>query len=53
MAQATIRMDLPAATIQGSGNGRITVEPHRWASRIELAPQAGFGRRLRALLPPM
>ena len=27
--------------IQGRGSGRITVEPHRWASRIELAPQEG------------
>ncbi|HEY7215628.1 MAG TPA: glycogen debranching N-terminal domain-containing protein [Thermoanaerobaculia bacterium] len=30
-----------ATSIQGSGGGEITVEPHRWASRVELAPQAG------------
>jgi glycogen debranching enzyme len=27
--------------VQGWGDGRITVEPHRWASRVELEPQAG------------
>ncbi len=30
-----------ATTIRGSGGGRITVKPDRWASRIELAPQEG------------
>jgi glycogen debranching enzyme len=30
-----------STVIQGWGSGRITVEPHRWASRVELAPQAG------------
>lgn len=30
-----------STTIRGSGGGQITVEPHRWASRVELAPQAG------------
>jgi glycogen debranching enzyme len=29
-----------STTIQGSSGGQITVEPHRWASRVELAPQA-------------
>ncbi|HEV2844335.1 MAG TPA: glycogen debranching N-terminal domain-containing protein [Thermoanaerobaculia bacterium] len=34
-------------TLQGSGSGQITLEPHRWASRVELAPQAGATFELR------
>ena len=30
-----------STTIRGWGSGQITVEPQRWASRVELAPQAG------------
>lgn len=33
--------------IQGRGDGRISVEPHRWASRVELEPQAGATFELR------
>lgn len=42
-----------ATAVQGSGSGQITVEPHRWASRVELAPQAGatFELRVDALDP--
>ncbi|HEX3130396.1 MAG TPA: glycogen debranching N-terminal domain-containing protein [Thermoanaerobaculia bacterium] len=35
-----------STTIQGQGGGRIRVEPHRWASRVELGPRTGMAFEL-------